>query len=299
MDRKGLLREIPRTPISIVPSKRVVGLLPGQWTSPHEGKGFEPMGYRDFVMGDDPRRINLPASARRAAPIIVERVALRELKVMVVVDRSASMGVRDKLAIQLQAAALLLYSAWQSEMTFGLAARTDQGLLSFGLGLGSRHFYHLYRTLWTIFGDAEDGRMKGVRVALSRCLPPNAILIYCSDFLDGRGGLVDLALPWKGGRRYDFIPVIIQDALETSFPLVEKGTFVAFANPETGARQEAWISPKTAQRIRALHEARFEELTAALGARGVRVLHLDGPRLGDIAKRFDGFFQQRKSGGAV
>ena len=114
MDLKELLREIPRTPIGIVPRKRVVNLLPGQWTSPLEGKGFEPMGYRDFVMGDDPRRINLPASARRAAPIIVERVALRELKVMVVVDNSASMRVRDKLAIQLQAAALVLYFAWQS-----------------------------------------------------------------------------------------------------------------------------------------------------------------------------------------
>ena len=277
----------------------MVNFLPGQWTSPLEGKGFEPMGYRDFVMGDDPRRINLPASSRRGAPTVVERVALRELKVMVVVDRSASMRVRDKLAIQLQAAALLLYSAWKSDMTFGLAMTTDNGLLSFGQGLGSRHFYHLYRTLWTIFADAEDGRIKGVRMPLSRCLPPNAILIYCSDFLDDRGSLVDLSDLAKGGRRYDFIPVIVQDALEYSFPLVEKGTFVTFANPETGAREEAWISPKTAQRVRATHEARFEELTAVLGARGVGYLHLDSPRLRDIGKGFNRFFQQRKSRGAV
>ena len=277
----------------------MVTLQPGQWTSPHEGKGFEPMGYRDFVMGDDPRRINLPASSRRGTPTVVERVALRELKMMVVVDRSASMGVRDKLAIQLQAAALLLYSAWKSDMTFGLAARTEDGLLGFGQGLGSRHFYRLYRTLWTLFGDAGDGRIKGIRMALSRCLPPNAILIYCSDFLDGRGSLVDLSHLAKGGRRYDFIPVIVQDALEYSFPLVEKGTFVTFANPETGAREEAWISPKTAQKVRATHEARFKELTTVLGVRGVGYLHLDSPRLGDIGTRFNRFFQQRKRGGAV
>lgn len=298
MDRKELLREIPRTPISFVPKKRVVSFLAGQWTSPLEGKGFEPMGYRDFAMGDDPRRINLPASARRGTPTVVERVALRELKVMVVVDRSASMRVRDKLAIQLQAAALVLYSAWQSEMTFGLAVRTDQGLYSFGQGLGSRHFYHLYRTLWAIFADADDGRMKGIRIPLSRCLPPNAILIYCSDFLDSQGSLVDLSRLSKGARRYDFIPVIVQDALEYSFPLVEKGTFVPFANPETGTRQEAWISPGVAQKIRAAHEERFRDLTAVLRARGVRHLHLKSPRLDDIAKLFNRFFQQRKSGGA-
>ncbi len=257
------------------------------------------MGYRDFAMGDDPRRINLPASARRGTPTVVERVALRELKLMVVVDLSASMRVRDKLAIQLQAAAVVLYSAWQSEMTFGLAARTDNGLLSFGQGLGSRHFYHLYRTLWTIFADAGDGRIKGIPVPLSRCLPPNAILIYCSDFLDDRGSLVDLSLLSRGGRRYDFIPVIVQDALEYSFPLIEKGTFVPFANPETGARQEAWISLKVARKIRAAHQERFGELTAALGTRGVRYLHLASPRLRDIAKRFNRFFQQRTIGGSI
>ncbi len=299
MNRKELLREIPRTPIGFVPRKRVVSFAPGQWTSPHEGKGFEPMGYRDFAMGDDPRRINLPASARRGTPTVVERVALRELKVMVVVDLSASMRVRDKLAIQLQAAALLLYSAWQSEMTFGLAASTGTGLVSFGQGLGSRHFYHLYRTLWAIFADAPDARTKGIRIPLARCLPPNAILIYCSDFLDPRGSLVDLSRLSKGARRYDFIPVIVQDALECSFPLIDKGTFMPFANPETGTRQEAWISPKVAQKIRTAHERRFGELTAVLGARGVRYLHLESPRLRDIAKLFNRFFQQRTIGGGI
>ena len=257
------------------------------------------MGYRDFAMGDDPRRINLPASARRGVPTVVERVALRELKVMVVVDRSASMRVRDKLAIQLQAAALLLYSAWKSDMTFGLAASTDQGLVGFGQGLGSRNFYHLYRTLWTLFADGEDARIKGIRMHMSRCLPPNAILIYCSDFLDAQGGLVDLPHLAKGARRYDFIPVIIQDPLEYSFPEIDQGTFVSFANPETGARQETWISPKAAQKVRATHQARFRDLTEGLGARGVGYLHLDSPRLRDIAKKFNRFFQHRKSGGAI
>ena len=65
------------------------------------------MGYRDFVMGDDPRRINLPASARRCTPTIVERVALREPQVLAVVDRSAAVGVRDHRACQVAAAALL------------------------------------------------------------------------------------------------------------------------------------------------------------------------------------------------
>jgi uncharacterized protein (DUF58 family) len=253
------------------------------------------MGYRDFAMGDDPRRINLPASSRRGTPTVVERVALRELKIMVVVDLSPSMWVRDKRAIQMAATALLLYSAWQSEMTFGLAAQTDNGLVSFGLGLGSRHFYRLYRSLWTVFGEAQGGRLKAVRMTLNRCLPPNAIVMYCSDFLDSRGGLIDLSLLLRGMRRYDFIPVVVQDALEYSFPLVEKGTFVPFVNPETSAREEAWISPMTAQKVRAAHQARFTELTEALGARGVRYLHLDHPELPDIGKRFDRFFQQRKT----
>lgn len=293
MDSKALLQAVRRRPVTFIPGKKVVSTLPGEWTSPYEGKGYEPLGYRDFTIGDDPRRINLPASARRGEPTIVERVALRDFKVLVVVDRSPSMRVRDKNEIQLAAAALLLYSAWQSETTFGFAVRTDEGVRSYGLGIGSRHFYHLYRELWELL-TIEDRPLKGRRMPLSRCLPPNAMLLYCSDFLEPGGEPVDAAALLRAVHRYDFIPVIIQDELEYSFPVVSGGTFLPFSNPETGSRDEAWISPATAREIRAVHEARYRQLEAGLGSRGVHAVLLDSPGVDAIGKRIDRYFGRRK-----
>lgn len=294
MDSKELLLQIQRRPVTFVPGKKVVSILPGEWTSPFAGKGYEPMGYRDFQLGDDPRRINLTATARRGVPTIVERVALRDFKVMVVVDGTASMRVREKMEIQISAVALLLYSAWQAETTFGFGIKTDTGIRSFGLGIGSRHFYHLYRALWHFYTGSDDGRMKGTRVPVNSCLPPNAMFLYCSDFLEGDGSLVDLGRLWRSVQRYDFIPVIIQDELEYSFPDLNSSTFIPFSNPETGTREELWISPKIASEIRSVHESRYLELVTHLGSRGIRPLQLESTNVEFLSREIDRYFRKRK-----
>lgn len=294
LDSKQLLLQIQRRPVTFIPGKKVISMLPGEWTSPFSGKGYEPMGYRDFQLGDDPRRINLTATARRGVATIVERVALRDFKIMVVVDGSASMRVREKMEAQVCAVALLLYSAWQAETTFGFGIRTDNGIRSFGLGIGSRHFYHLYRALWHFYTGNTDGRLKGTRVPLNSCLPPNAMLLYCSDFLEGDGCLADLSKLWRSVQRYDFVPVIIQDALEYSFPELSASTFIPFSNPETGAREEIWISPKIARDIRTVHEARFSDLLNQLGSRGIIPLPLDTANVEQSSREIDRYFRKRK-----
>jgi len=295
MDTRQIMHEIRARPITFVPGKKVVSNAPGEWTSPYEGKGYEPLGYRDFELGDDPRRINIPATARRGVSTVVERVALRDFKVMVVIDRSPSMLIREKLTTQIGVAAMLLYSAWQSETTFGLSVKTEQGVRSYGMGVGSRHFYHIYRKLWYILTEQPvNTPLKGSRkTPLSRCLPPNAMLLYCSDFLKSNGELVDLSALNRAVHRYDFIPVIIQDKFEYTFPEVTQGTFIPFSNPETGAHEETWISPGTSGKIRAIHESRFQKLIAALGTPGFRSIHLKSPDILDSGDQIDKFFRKR------
>jgi len=293
LESKTLLQQIRSNPVTFIPGKKVVSIQSGEWTSSYEGKGYEPLGYRDFEIGDDPRRINLPATARRGVPTIVNRVALRDFKVMVVLDRSASMRIRDKFEIQLTAVALLLYSAWKSETTFGFAVSINEELRTMGLGVGSRHFYNLYRELWTLFSNPE-ARVKGTRVALSRYLPPNTMVLYCSDFLTSDGALIDVSRLWKSVHRYDFIPVIIQDELEYSFPVFSKGTFVPFSNPENGGQGEVWISPVQSHAIESAHKSRFEELTNKWEFRGAKCLHLGILEAKIIRKQIDRFFAKRK-----
>jgi uncharacterized protein (DUF58 family) len=294
LDSKKLLHQIQQRPVTFVPGKKVVSILPGEWTSPYEGKGYEPLGYRDFQLGDDPRRINLPATARRGEPTIVERVALRDFKVMVVIDISPSMKVREKWEMLIQAVALLLYSAWQSETTFGLGIKTESGLRSFGLGLGSRHFYHLYHVLWHLYTGSESRKYKGTKVPFSRCLPPNAMLLYCSDYLDGNGNIVNLGELWRAVQRYDFIPVVLQDDMEYTFPDLHASTFLPCYNPETGNKEEIWLTTEMAQDIRSSHEMRFQELVTLLKKRRANPLHLDIADVEQISRRIDSYFRKRK-----
>lgn len=297
MNQKELLREVRRTPVRFIPGKPAVSIFPGEWPSPFEGKGFEPRRFRDFALGDNPRHIHIPTSARCGSPIIIERVALRDVKLMVVLDLSPSMHVREKLDIQFAAGALLLYSAWKSETTFGLAVRDGDNVASFGLGIGSRHFYRLYGQLFRLLAASKERgrkRLGGKPVPLDQVLPANAILVYCSDFLQERGELVELNELWKMVRRYDFVPVVVQDELEYSFPALLRGSFISFENPETRRREEIWISAERAREIRTLHSERFESLKRSLGRWGLRCIHLDSANVQDVGKRIDRFFRQRK-----
>jgi hypothetical protein len=165
---------------------------------------------------------------------------------------------------------------------------------AFGLGIGSRHFHRLYRTLWGVFSREGGRRPAGRRMPLGRFLPPNAMLLYCSDFLAPTGAPADLRALGKTVRRYDFVPIVIQDEFEYSFLQISSGTFLRVSNPETGQREEMWIPPAEARGIGAVHEARLREVTALLGRGGTSCIHLTTPNVHDIVRRIDRFFQRRR-----
>jgi len=294
LDGKRLLAEVRGRPVDLVPGKRVVSINPGEWTSPYEGKGFEPLGYRDYEIGDNPRLIHLPTSARRGAATIVERVALRDFKMMIVVDLSSSMCVRSKPIIQHEAAAVMLYAAWQAETTFALAIISEQGVRSFGLGIGSKHFYRSYRLLWNLCAGEARSAPKGSAVHLRRCLPPNAMLVYCSDFLDARGdsAIVDKLL--RTVSRYDFVPIIIQDELEYSFPSPRQASLIAMSDPQSGVSEDVWVSRRSARRIASLHESRFAALVERFRKLDIKHLHLEKPGVDTTRAVINDFFRRRR-----
>jgi uncharacterized protein (DUF58 family) len=294
LDGKLLLQEIRGRPIDLVPGKKVVSINPGEWTSPFEGKGYEPFGYRDFQIGDNPRQVHMPTSARRGIPTIVERVALRDFKLMVVIDLSRSMCVRRKIMILHEAAAVMLYAAWQAETTFGLAVRDEQGVHSMGLGIGSRHFYHAYRILWRLCAPAGRAAPTGSLVHLRRCLPPNAMLIYCSDFLDAGFDAAGLDKLLRAVGRYDFVPLIIQDELEYTFPSPPKASLVAFSDPQSAACEDVWLSQAAARQIAILNETRFASIVGRFRQRDIKHVHLSSPGVDTTYAAINAFFRRRR-----
>ena len=299
MNRKELLQDVSINPVKIFPGRRVVSSLPGEWTSPYIGKGFETRGFRDFELGDDPRAIHLATSVRRGTDTIVERVALRDLTIMVLLDLSPSMLVREKFEIQMLTATLLLYSAWKAETTFGLAIQNGELINSYGSSIGTRHFYKLYNNLWDLY--STSGKIKnglGRRTHISRTFPQNSMIFYCSDFIDNSGELVDIVHLWRNTRRYDFIPVVIQDEFEFTFPLITTGSFVSLENPETGGQDEVWMSEKDSVEIQNINENRYKRLCDSFNKNNTFFTHLHDANLSHIKKSFLHFFDQRKRRGS-
>ena len=293
LERDQLLQDVRGHPVTFIPGKRSLSRMSGDWPSPFPGKGYEPMSYRDFEIGDDPRRVNLAASARRSKLTIVERIALSEFIILIVIDDSDSMRVRRKWDTQMAAALLLLYSAWKAETTFGIAIRNTSGLRSLGLGLGSRHFHRLEGILWDLLDNNIAGIPKGRQQPISRCMPVNSMMLFCSDFLDERGNPTSMDSLLHAIRRYDFVPVIIQDELEFTFPSIPTRTAVPFSNPETGLERDSWISPEISASIRTAHERRFQGLTRSFMERNAPAIHLSTPDVSGMRRRIDAHFRRR------
>src|SRR2546423_1762102 len=78
--------------LELMVTRRLDGLLRGEFLSLRPGPGSEPAGSRPYEAGDDARRIDWNLTARSLAPQLRTTEADRELQTWVVVDRSASMN---------------------------------------------------------------------------------------------------------------------------------------------------------------------------------------------------------------
>jgi uncharacterized protein (DUF58 family) len=77
--------------LELMITRRLDGMLRGEFLSARPGPGTEPAGTRTYQAGDDARRIDWNLTARMLEPQLRTTEADRELLTAIVVDRSASM----------------------------------------------------------------------------------------------------------------------------------------------------------------------------------------------------------------
>src|SRR5689334_10981628 len=78
--------------LELLVTRRLDGLLRGEFLGLQPGPGTEPYGTRQYEAGDDARRIDWNLTARSLSPQLRTTEADRELSTWLVVDRSASMN---------------------------------------------------------------------------------------------------------------------------------------------------------------------------------------------------------------
>jgi uncharacterized protein (DUF58 family) len=182
-----------RATFPLIPRRPVTGMRVGALRSARRGTGSEVAGSRPYRQGDDIRRIDRYASARLSAATASDAFVVREhyaeeaTHVVIAVDARPTMSLfpegfpwLHKPAAVAVAAQLIADSAAAARCVVSHASGIEE--------LGARR----------------------------RPLPPGAFVFLVSDFLAFPS---DEAWAAALGRRWDVVPVLVQDPMwEQSFP---------------------------------------------------------------------------------
>lgn len=264
-------------------TRRLDGLLRGQYTGLLPGAGTELAGTREYRAGEDEvRRMDWAVTARTSVPHVRETVAERELSVWVLVDATPSMdfGTADleKRELAVAAVAAIGFITAGAGNRLGAEVLGPTGMRRYPARAGRAHLVGLLRTLLRAprgaagrpmpeLGDAIDG--------LHRALRRRGLVVIISDFLDPaptsdpsswERAIQRLAV------RHQVIAVEITDPRELELPDVG---LLTLTDPETGRRREiATGSRRLRERFAAAAAEQRGAVRAALRRAGVAHLAL-------------------------
>jgi len=215
----ALLRVYPDTtrllrPAGLDPRRALAAL--GARPARRRGEGSEFESLRDYVPGDDPRRLDWAASARRGRPVVRLHRHERNHVVLVALDASRLMGARvgdrTKLDFAVDAALSLVYASLVSGDRVGLAV-FDRELRAHLAPRARRAafgaFVEALRPVQPRLVEADHG---GFVRALARLQRQRALVVVLTDFVEAESAR--LAEPFAVlGRRHRVLLVAVRDPI--------------------------------------------------------------------------------------
>ncbi|MEM9587641.1 MAG: DUF58 domain-containing protein [Planctomycetota bacterium] len=202
-------------------ARRVVeGFLSGMHRSPYFGQSIEFLQHRQYTRGDEIRHIDWKVYARQDRLHIKQYEEETNLRLHLVVDRSASMAYGDgdsnKFDYSASIAASLAYMA--------LRQKDATGLFTFDTRVGDSlppksNQYHLKRILSTLEAVGADGRtdLPAVAKQIAQAIPRRGLVVIISDLL-GIDNLVEgLRVFRQRGHDVSLFHVLHHDELQFEF----------------------------------------------------------------------------------
>ena len=190
----------------------------GEYHSVFKGRGMEFAEVREYLPGDDVRRIDWNVTARYGHPYVKVFDEERELSVLLMVDASASgdFGTADRMKgeVGVEMCALLAFSAINNNDRVGLIVFTDEVEKFLPPKKGRKHVLRVIRELYYF---KPKGRATNIAAALdylNRVTIRRSVVFLFSDFLDaGYEAALKVA-----NRRHDLVAVTIADPRELALP---------------------------------------------------------------------------------
>lgn len=283
-------------------TRRLDGLLHGDYRGLVPGHGSETGETRPYVPGDDVRRIDWNVSARSIDTHVRESIADRELETWVLVDRSPSLDFgtarTTKAGLAVEAVGAIGFLTARTGNRLGAVVVDPHGTTVIPAKPGREHLLAVLHGLLTGArpGTRLDGseRHAGGTTDLGAALghlvvPPRrrGLVVVVSDFLSTDGwGRALRALT----ARHDVVAIEIVDPRELELPSVGVLTLV---DPETGRTSEVPTNRRTRQRYASAAADQRRRIADELRRSGVAHLQLRTDRdwVLDVAR----FVQARRA----
>ena len=223
--------------IVIKTKKQVYGDMLGNNASLFQGEGFEFAELREYVYGDDVRKIDWKTTAKLGKPFVKVYKEERELNVVVVSLLSGSTyfgTVKQKSEIMAEVVATLGFSAIKNSDLFSHMIFADK---MYGLSKPSKKLFSVHKAVEDVIEFDPIGKEADytalVETLISR-LKKKALLFIVSDFV----GDIDLKLLAK---KHDVFAVIVRDKFEEDpselgyLRLIDMETKQSFEGDVTGS----------------------------------------------------------------
>ena len=273
--------------LNLAITRRLDGILQGEYQALFPGPGSEPGDARPYAPGDDVRHIDWNVTARTTVPHVRVPIADRELEVWVVVDLSASLDFGtahcEKRDLAISAVAAVGFLTARVGNRIG-ALLIQQGVLArIPPRPGRNHLLGLLHGVATApraegGGDAHlpDALREVARIARRR-----GMVVVVSDFLSEGDWLRPLRAL---ARRHDVMAVEVVDPRELELPDVG---YITLVDPETGrSREVQTASRKLRARYAEAAAAQRAEISRRMRAAGADhlILRTDGDWLLDLVR---------------
>ena len=299
-------RRLRRLELTI--TRRLDGLLQGQYLGLLPGPGSEPAGSREYRAGEDEvRRMDWSVTARTTVPHVRQLEADRELSTWALVDATPSMDFGtaelEKRELAVAAVAAVGFLTTGAGNRLGAHVLGGDGVRRYPARTGRTHLIGMLRTLLAVprglpaaqpvaLGDAVEG--------LHRAASRHGLVVVVSDFLDGLpdgDGVPAWEKPLRRlAARHQVLAIEVGDPRELELPDVGLITLV---DPESGRRREVSTgSRRLRERYAAAAAAQRLVVGGALRRSGAAHLRLSTDRdwVADIVRHV---LARRRQAGAA
>jgi uncharacterized protein (DUF58 family) len=242
-------------------------IFSGEYHSAFKGTGMAFTEVREYVPGDEIRKIDWNVTARFNAPYVKVFEEERELTVMFLVDISASesFGTRHMLKRELvtEICSVLAFSAIQNNDKIGVIFFSDKIEKFIPPKKGKSHILRIIRELLNIEATTKGTNMGEALRYLTQVIKKKCTCFVLSDFM-AENYLQELKI---ASRKHDLVGLWVYDEAEKQLPNIG---FVPLQDPENGDIK--WIdtsSKKVRNAYMAAAKRKEDETVTTLRKSGV------------------------------